>query len=73
MSRRPLCRGLTQTPRSAARTFAIDIPVTDVIAGSNTVQLGSDADLVYFDVDIDLVDVANGVPVLPGAERGYPN
>jgi len=54
------------------RTFAVAIPLSDLVAGTNTVQLGSDVAEVFSNVDIVLGDVAGGVPVLPGSTQTYP-
>jgi uncharacterized protein (UPF0212 family) len=54
------------------RTFAVTIPITDLVAGTNVVQLGSDQPMVSSNVDIVLVDVPGGVPVLPGSNNKYP-
>ena len=54
------------------RTFAVTIPVTDLVAGTNVVQLGADQNLVSSNVNIVLVDVPGGVPVLPGSNNAYP-
>lgn len=54
------------------RTFAVTIPLTDLIAGTNVVQLGSNVAEVFANVDIVLVNVAGGVPVLPGSNNAYP-
>jgi hypothetical protein len=48
------------------RTLAVTIPVTDLLPGTNVVQLGSDQAMVTSNVNIVLVDVPGGVPVLPG-------
>jgi hypothetical protein len=48
------------------RTFAVIVPVTDLVPGTNVVQLGSDQAMVTSNVNIVLVDVPGGVPVLPG-------
>lgn len=56
------------------RTFAVTIPVTDLVAGTNTVQLGSDTGaMVSSNINIALVNVPGGVPVLPGSNNAYPN
>lgn len=55
------------------RTFAVTIPLTDLVTGTNVVQLGGDVPLVFSNVNIVLVDVTNGVPVLPGSNNQYPN
>jgi hypothetical protein len=48
------------------RTFAVTIPVTELVAGTNVVQLGAtDQPIVTSNVDIVLVDVG-GSPTLPG-------
>jgi hypothetical protein len=54
------------------RTLAVTIPITDVVPGINVVQLGADQALVTSNVNIVLVDVPGGVPVLPGANNVYP-
>jgi hypothetical protein len=59
-------------PRSGWRTFAITVPVTDLVAGTNVVQLGSDQPTLISNVNIVLVNVPGGVPVLPGANNAYP-
>lgn len=55
------------------RTLAITIPLTDLVAGTNVVTIGSDQPQVTSNVNIVLVDVPGGVPVLPGNARAYPN
>jgi hypothetical protein len=40
--------------------------------GTNVVQLGADQPLVTSNVNIVLVDVPGGVPVLPGSNDVYP-
>jgi len=57
-----------ETPRSGAVT----IPVTDLVAGTNVVQLGADTMEVFSNVDIVLVNVPAAVPVLPGSNNSYP-
>lgn len=54
------------------RTFAVTIPLTDLVAGTNLVQLGTDKAEVFSNVDIVLVNVPGGVPVLPGSNNAYP-
>jgi hypothetical protein len=54
------------------RTLAVIIPVTDLVAGTNVVQLGSDQQMVTSNVDIVLGGVPGGVPVLPGSNNAYP-
>ena len=54
------------------RTFAVTIPITDLVPGTNVVQLGSDQGMVTSNVNIVLVDVPGGVPVLPGSNNAYP-
>ncbi|WP_426527836.1 hypothetical protein [Bradyrhizobium sp. McL0615] len=54
------------------RTFAVTIPASDLIAGTNVVQIGGDQPLVTSNVNIVLVDVPGGVPVLPGSNNSYP-
>jgi hypothetical protein len=54
------------------RTFAVKIPLTDLVAGTNVVQLGADAAQVFSNVNIVLVDVPGGVPALPGSNDAYP-
>ena len=54
------------------RTYAVTIPITDLVPGTNVVQLGSDQAMVTSNVNIVLVDVPGGVPVLPGSNNAYP-
>jgi hypothetical protein len=54
------------------RSFALTIPITDLVAGTNVVQLGSDQPLLTSNVNIVLVEVPGGVPVLPGNSTTYP-
>ena len=54
------------------KTFAVTIPITDLVAGTNVVQLGSDQAMATSNVNIVLVDVPGGVPVLPGSNNAYP-
>jgi hypothetical protein len=54
------------------RTFAVTIPITDLVPGTNVVQLGSDQAMISSNVNIVLVDVPGGVPVLPGSNNVYP-
>jgi hypothetical protein len=60
-------------PYPTWRTFAVTIPVTDLVAGTNTVLLGTDSANVFSNVDIVLVNVTGGVPVLPGSNNAYPH
>lgn len=55
------------------RTFAVTIPVTYLVAGTNVVQIGSNQNMVVSNVNIVLVDVPGGVPVLPGSNNAYPH
>jgi hypothetical protein len=55
-----------------SRTHAVTIPITDLVPGTNVVQLGSDQAMVTSNVNIALVDVPGGVPVLPGSNHAYP-
>lgn len=55
------------------RTAAVSIPISDLVTGTNVVQLGANLDTMYSNVNIVLVDVPNGVPVLPGNDNSYPN
>jgi hypothetical protein len=54
------------------RTYAVTIPVTDLVPGTNVVQIGADQPLVTENVNIVLVNVPGGVPVLPGSVNTYP-
>jgi hypothetical protein len=60
------------TTTNTWRTYAVTIPVTDLVAGTNVVQLGADQSLVTANVNIVLVNVPGGVPVLPGNSTTYP-
>ena len=59
-------------PQPSPRTYAITIPISDLVAGTNVVQLGADQSLVIANVNIVLVHVPGGVPVLPGSNNAYP-
>lgn len=54
------------------RTFAVTVPITDLAPGTNVVQLGSDQPMISANVNIVLVNVPGGVPVLPGTNNSYP-
>jgi hypothetical protein len=54
------------------RTLAVTIPITDLVSGTNVVQIGADHDMITSNVNIVLVDVPGGVPVLPGSNNAYP-
>jgi hypothetical protein len=54
------------------RTYAVTIPVTDLVAGTNTLQLGADQAIVTANVDIVLAGVPGAVPAVPGANDAYP-
>lgn len=54
------------------RTLAVTIPITDLVPGTNVLQLGADTAEVFSNIDIVLGDVPGGVPVLPGANDSYP-
>ncbi len=54
------------------RTFAVTIPLTDLVPGTNVVQLGADTAQIFTNVNIVLVDVPGGVPALPGNNNAYP-
>jgi hypothetical protein len=54
------------------RTYALTIPVTDLVAGTNVVQIGTNQAVVSANVNIVLAGVPGGVPVLPGSNNAYP-
>jgi hypothetical protein len=57
------------------RTYPLTIPITDLVAGTNVVEIGTDIqndNTVVSNVNIVLVDVPGGVPVLPGSNNRYP-
>lgn len=54
------------------RTYAVTIPITDLVEGTNLVQLGADTAQVFSNVNIVLVNVPGGVPALPGSNNAYP-
>jgi hypothetical protein len=54
------------------RTFAVTIPITDLVPGTNVVQLGSNQPMATSNVNIVLAEVPGGVPVLPGSNNAYP-
>jgi hypothetical protein len=57
---------------SSWRTFAVIIPITDLVPGTNVVQLGANQPLATSNVNTVLVQVPGGVPVLPGSNNAYP-
>ena len=58
---------------SGWKTLSVTIPVTDLVAGTNVVQVGSvDQGMIVSNVNIVLVDAPGGVPVLPGSNNAYP-
>ena len=54
------------------KTLSVTIPVTDLVAGTNVVQLGGDLAMWSGNVNLVLVQVTGGVPVLPGSNNAYP-
>jgi hypothetical protein len=54
------------------RSLAVPIPVTDLVPGTNVVQIGADQLLITGNVNIVLANVPGGVPVLPGSVNTYP-
>jgi hypothetical protein len=60
------------TMNNSWRTLAVTIPVSDLVAGTNVVQLGADQPLISANVDIVLAGVPGAVPVLPGNSTVYP-
>jgi hypothetical protein len=55
------------------KTHAVTIPISDLQAGTNVVQIGSpDQPIQVGNVNIVLVNVPGGVPVLPGSNNAYP-
>lgn len=60
------------TRGSTWRTLAVLIPVTDLVAGTNVVTVRADQHIVVSNVNIVLVNVPGGVPVLPGSNNAYP-
>ena len=60
---------------SSWRTYPLSIPITELVAGTNVVEIGTDIQndtTVVSNVNIVLVDVPGGVPVLPGSNNAYP-
>jgi hypothetical protein len=59
----------------AWRTYPLTIPITELVAGTNVVEIGTDIqndNTLVSNVNIVLVDVPGGVPVLPGSNNAYP-
>jgi hypothetical protein len=54
------------------RTIAVPIALTDLVAGTNVVQVGTDQYTIAANVNIQLAGVPGAVPVLPGNSRSYP-
>ena len=60
---------------SSWRTYSLTIPITELVAGTNVVEIGTDIQndtTIVANVNIVLVDVPGGVPVLPGSNNAYP-
>jgi hypothetical protein len=60
---------------SSWRTYPLTIPITELVAGTNVVEIGTDIqndNTLVSNVNIVLVDVPGGVPVLPGSNNAYP-
>ena len=56
----------------AWHTYPFIIPSTDLVTGTNTVQIGTNITTVIANVDIALAAVPGAVPVLPGSKNCYP-
>ena len=54
------------------RTLGVVIPITDLVAGTNVVQIGADQMIITSNVNVQLAGVPGAVPVLPGNSRSYP-
>jgi hypothetical protein len=54
------------------RTFAVTVNLSDLVAGANVVQIGTDQPTITANVNIQLAGVPGAVPVLPGNSRTYP-
>jgi hypothetical protein len=67
---------IRQTIRSIRATELLlirrTIPITDLVAGTNVVEIGTDARTAVSNVNIVPVNVRGGVPVLPGSNNAYP-
>jgi hypothetical protein len=74
-SRDTLASDGTEFGTTASRTMAVTIPISELVAGTNVVQIGTDIqneDTLVWNVNLVLVDVPGGVPVLPGSNNAYP-
>jgi hypothetical protein len=60
------------TLQNTWRTFGVTVPITDLVAGTNVVQIGTDQPTITSNVNIVLVDVPGGVPIMPGSVNTYP-
>ena len=70
-----LSRDGTSFGISSWRTYPLTIPITELVAGTNVVEIGTDIqndNTLVSNVNIVLVDVPGGVPVLPGSNNAYP-
>lgn len=54
------------------RTLPVTIRATNLVPGTNLVEIGTDQKTFVSNVNIVLVDVPGGVPVLPGSNNAYP-
>jgi hypothetical protein len=69
----PYPTNVDQYGNSSWRTYPLSISLSDLVPGTNVVTIGSPTDgLMTANVNIVLVDVPGGVPVLPGADNRYP-
>lgn len=70
----PIDPNSTTTTTTSWRTLPVTIPLSELVAGTNVVEVGTDAQQLttVANVNIVLVDVPGGVPVLPGSNNTYP-
>jgi hypothetical protein len=60
-----------QTP-TGWKTLPVNIPLSDLVAGTNVVEIGTNQQVITSNVNIVLVNVPGGVPVMPGSNNRYP-
>jgi hypothetical protein len=55
------------------RTNAVTVALNDLVVGTNVVTIGADQAMIVSNVNIVLVNVPGGVPILPGSNNAYPS
>jgi hypothetical protein len=56
-----------ETTPNSIRTLGVPVPLTDIVAGTNTVSISANQQLAVSNVDLVLVGAGGVIPVVPGA------